>query len=681
MGATDREGSVGRAILENLRKFSGKLHLVNSRRTELLGMSCVSSVADVSENLDLAIIATPATTVPFVMQECVAKGVPAAVVISAGFKEVGEAGADLEQQIFEVIAGGRMRVIGPNCLGIMIPHLRLNATFARSMGQPGGVAFLSQSGALCTAILDWSLVQKVGFSAFVSVGSMLDVGWGDLIQHFGNDPNTTSIVIYMESIGDAASFLNAARQVADQKPIVVIKVGRTAAAAKAAASHTGAMTGSDEVLDAAFRRAGVLRVNTIEELFDIAEVLSKQPLPHRSRLAIVTNAGGPGALATDAIVRVGGQLAQLSPSTLSALDAALPPHWSHANPVDILGDADSGRYKIACDAVLGDPQVDGLLAVLTPQAMTDIEGSVTALLQAAKQTAKPVLASWMGGASVADARERLNAAGLPTYDYPDEAAVAFQFMWQRNERLGLLSETNRLACEKLPTYPQARELIDQHLRAGRNMLTEIESKRIMEAVGIPIVPTLHAASEAEALAVATKLGFPVVLKLNSSTITHKSDVGGVKLNLDNAAAVADAWQKIKTAVAPVDFLGVSVQPMIKHQGIELIVGSSTDNQFGPVLMFGAGGTFVEIFQDRALALPPLSVPLVEDWIAQTRIYQALFGVRGQAPVDMATLTRVLVALGNLVLALPEISELDINPLLAAPEGVWAMDARMVLRRP
>jgi len=679
IGATGREGSVGRALLENLGSFPGVVYPVNPKHTEVLGLKSYASVSAIEGEVDLVVIVTPAPSVPALIRECVAKAVKAAIIISAGFKEVGEQGAQLEREIMIEARRNGLRIIGPNCLGIMASHSGLNATFATAMTKPGGVAFLSQSGALCTAILDWSFTQHVGFSAFVSVGSMLDVGWGDLIHHFGNDPHTSSIVIYMESVGDAASFMEAARLVSAKKPIVVIKVGRTAAAAKAAASHTGAMTGSDDVLDTAFRRAGVLRVDTIEELFDMAEVLSKQPLPQGPRLAIVTNAGGPGALATDAIVRSGGALAELSNSSIQQLNACLPPHWSHGNPVDVLGDADAKRYHDALSIVGKDERVDGLLVVLTPQAMTHPTEAAEALCAAAKHINKPVLASWMGGEAVAAARDLMNCAGLPTYDYPDEAARSFQFMWQRHRRLKLLDETNRVACEPRTVSAEITALIARRRAEGRKLLTEIEAKQILGAAGIPVVQTLLATSEAEAIAAADSLGYPVVLKLHSTTITHKSDVGGVVLNVGDANAVRDAWWRIQAAVPFADFQGLSVQRMIKQRGIELIVGCSTDTQFGPVLLFGAGGTMVEVFQDRALALPPLSSPLVEDWISQTKIHRALLGVRGQPPVSMPALTDALIKLGDLVLNHPEIAELDINPLLVSPEGVMALDARMVLR--
>ena len=679
VGATDRGGSVGRSVFENLLSFPGEVFAVNAKHSTVLGRRAWPSLAAIGSPVDLAVIATPASTVMGIVRDCVACGVKAAVIISAGFKETGAEGARLEHEVLAEARRNGLRIVGPNCLGVMAPHSGLNATFASAMAQPGKVAFLSQSGALCTAILDWSFRQNVGFSAFVSVGSMLDVGWGDLIRHFGDDPHTSSIVMYMESVGDAEGFMEAARLVAGRKPIVVIKVGRTAEAARAAASHTGAMTGSDAVLDAAFERAGVLRVDTIEELFDMAEVLSKQPLPSGPRLAIVTNAGGPGALAADALVRGGATLSVLDQTTVDGLNEHLPSHWSHANPVDVLGDADAQRYAAALSAVAADPNTDGLLTILTPQAMTDPLATAQALADVGVTIAKPVLASWMGGDSVTASRHVLNAAGIPTYDYPDEAAKAFQFMWQRHERLKLLAETNRLACAERNAMTAAVHRIAELQSEGRTLLTEIEAKSVLEAAGIPVVPTRFARSADDAVAYAEAIGFPVVLKLQSATITHKTDVGGVCLNLADADSVRSAWDRIKAAVPPEAFDGVTVQPMVRERGIELIVGMSTDSQFGPVLLFGAGGVWVEMLQDRVLALPPLSSKLALDRIQQTRIYKALKGMRSQTPADLNAIADVLIKLGDLALACPAIVEMDINPLRALPTGAQALDARMVLR--
>ncbi len=698
IGATEKEGSVGRAVLENLRDFPGKVFPINPKRASVLGRPTLPSVAAAPETVDLAVIVTPAPTVPGIIRECSDAGVPAAVIISAGFKECGPAGAELEAQVLAEARRGGMRVIGPNCLGVMAPHGRFNATFAAAMAHPGSVAFISQSGALCTAILDWSLKEHVGFSAFVSIGSMLDVNWGDLITHFGDDPHTRSIVCYMESVGDARAFLSATREVAFTKPIIVLKVGRTDAAAKAAASHTGALTGSDAVLDAAFRRAGVLRVNNVEELFDMAEVLGKQPRPRGPRLAVITNAGGPGALATDALVEAGGQLAPLAAGTVAALNELLPPHWSHGNPIDVLGDADAARYAKAVEIVAKDPGNDGLLVVLTPQAMTNAAATAEALKPFAKLAGKPMLASWMGAVSVDHGVKILNEAGVPTFAYPDRAARAFDYMWRYADNLRALYETPAIIPSDAGSEPgsesprpgrlaraDADAMISAARKAGRTLLTELESKQLLASHGIPTVETLLAKTEDEAVHLAGKLGYPVVLKLHSEIITHKTEVGGVQLGLGDADAVRRAWQTIRRNVAAVAkpsdklaFLGVTVQRMIPLEGYELILGSSIDPQFGPVLLFGAGGQLVEVFKDHALGLPPLNSTLARRLMERTRVFTALQGVRGRRSVDLAALEHLLVRFSQLVVEQPWIAELDINPLLASPERLLALDARVLL---
>ena len=546
------------------------------------------------------------------------------------------------------------------------------------------MAFLSQSGALCTSILDWSLQENVGFSAFVSTGSMLDVGWGDLIDYFGDDPRTRSILLYIESVGDPAAFLSAAREVSRTKPIIVIKAGRSEAAAKAAASHTGALTGSDDVLDAAFRRCGVLRVESIGDLFDMAEVLGKQPRPRGRRLGIITNAGGPGVLATDALLAAGGEMAALQPETLAALDARLPKHWSHGNPVDILGDADPQRLADAVEITARDPGCDGLLVVLSPQGMTDPELSAEQLAVQAKGRSIPILASWMGGATVARGAALLNRAGIPTFHYPDTAARVFVYLWQYAANLRALYETPSLPPPGQTEIDRAKaaNLLRDVSASGRTLCTEWESKQLLEAYGIPTVRTEIALSADEAADKAAAIGYPVVVKLQSDTITHKSDVGGVRLNLSSPDAVRIAFRDISATVTErfgaAAFGGVTVQPMIRRQGYELILGASPDPQFGPVLLFGLGGELVEVFRDRALALPPLTTTLARRMMEHTRIYRALAGVRGRKPVDLSALELLLVRFSQLVAEQPRIKEIDINPLLASPEGSVALDARVVL---
>jgi acetyltransferase len=690
IGATERSGTVGRTILENLLhpSFRGKVFAVNSRHPEICGRKAYPSISDVPDKIDLAIVATPAPTVPGIVGECVDAGVKSAVVISAGFKERGPQGVELERQIQEQLRRSSMRLIGPNCLGIMNPSVGLNATFAKDAPRPGNVAFLSQSGALLTAILDWAQLEEIGFSAIISTGSMLDVGWGDLIYHFGDDSNTESILLYMEAVGDARSFLSAAREVALRKPIIVIKAGRSEAASLAAASHTGALTGSDEVLDAAFRRSGVLRVRAIADLFYMAEVLSKQPRPKGPRLTILTNAGGPAVLATDALIANGGQLSVASEKTLQALDEFLPPHWSHNNPIDILGDADSERYAKAIEIASSDPNSDGLLVILAPQGMTDPAAVAERLKPYAKSSGKPVLTSWMGGASILSGEAILNAAGIPTFPYPDTAARAFTYMWRYSYNLRGLYETPTLAeGGELDPYSrgQAEEIIETARRQGRVLLNEFESKQILSHYGIPTVETRIAAREDQAVLCARDLGYPVVLKIFSETITHKTDVGGVKLNLEDESSVRSAFHEIKTSVRKISgldhFSGVTVQPMVRLEGYELIIGSSVDSQFGPVILFGSGGPLVEVYRDRALALPPLNTTLAQRMMQQTRIFTALKGVRGRKPIDLPALEGLLVRFSQLVVEQPWISEIDINPLLASPERLLALDARVVLHAP
>ncbi len=687
VGATEHAGTVGRTLLWNLitSSFGGTVYPVNPKRPSVLGIKAYPRISDIPEAVDLAVIATPAPTVPDIISECVSLGVPGAIIISAGFKENGPEGLALEQRVRE-IAKGKMRILGPNCLGFMCPPSGFNATFAKGVAAKGNVGFLSQSGALCTAVLDWSFKEKIGFSAFVSLGSMLDIGWGDLIDYLGNDPKTESIVIYMESVGDARSFMSAAREVSLSKPIIVIKAGRTDAAAKAAVSHTGSLVGRDDVLDAAFERCGVIRVGAISDLFQMADVLAKQPRPKGPRLTIVTNAGGPGVLAADALIENGGKLADLSPETLKELNTFLPAPWSHGNPVDVLGDADAARYGRAVEAAAADANSDGLLLILTPQDMTDATGSAQQLALKAKALGeKPILASWMGGDTVEAGRTILHDAGVPVFNYPDTAAKIFCTMHAYNRNLQALYETPRPAVgmhELGVDLKSVEQLIQGARSAGRTVLTEEESKRLLALYGIPIVETRLAVSADEAAREAESLGFPVVLKLHSKTITHKSDVGGVILNLTEAEAVRRAFDAIRKNVeslkGPGHFDGVTVQRMIRWEGYEIICGASPDPQFGPILLFGTGGKLVEIYQDKALGLPPLTSTLARRMMAKTKVWKALQGVRGQKPADVAALEKAMIRFSWLVLEQTAIKEIDINPLLVAPEGVIAMDARVAL---
>ncbi len=685
VGATEHRGTVGRTLMWNLvtNPFGGTVFPVNPKRASVLGVKAYPTIADLPEQPELAVIVTPAPTIPSVIRECADMGVKGAIVISSGFKEIGPDGLKLEQDLLAEARRGGMRIIGPNCLGVMNPSGLFNATFAHTTAMPGRVAFISQSGALCTAVLDWSLKEKVGFSGFVSIGSMSDVGWGDLIDYFGHDPNTDSILLYMESVGDARTFLSVTREVALTKPIIVIKVGRTAQAARAAASHTGTLTGSDDVLDAAFRRCGVLRVNRISDLFHMAEVLSRQPRPRGPHLTIVSNAGGPGVLATDALIQGGGELTELSRETVEQLDPLLPSAWSHNNPIDIIGDAAPDRYAKALAIAARDPNADGMLVILTPQDMTDPTATAECLRPYAKIPGKPVLASWMGGLEVAQGVSILNQAGIPTFEYPDAAAHAFVYMWQFAQNRKQLYET--------PSLPPAGDAVDRQKVIdlvertrfeGHRILNEFDSKEMLAAYGIPTVPTVIARTLEDAVEASERFGYPVVLKVLSQTVMHKTDVNGVRLGLSSPEGVRVAYRSIASSVTErlgADaFQGVTVQPLIRNDGYEVILGACPDPQFGPVLLFGTGGQLVEVLKDRALGLPPLTTTLARRMMEQTKIYKALRGIRGRKPVDLSALEQLMVRFSQLVVEQPLVREIEINPLLVSSDGSLALDATVTV---
>jgi len=614
IGATERPGSVGRALLENLKSYRAPVYPVNRKQHRVLGEPAFPAIGAIPDQVELAIIATPAVTVPDVVEECAVAGVTGAIVISAGFRECGPAGAKREEAT--AARRGQMRILGPNCLGVMIPRLSLNATFAPLLSKDGHLAFISQSGALCSSVLDWSVREQIGFSGFFSVGSMVDVNWGDLIYHLADDWHTASILIYMESVGDACSFLSAAREVAQSKPIIVLKVGRTTLGAKAVMSHTGAPAGSDEVFDAAFRRAGVLRVNTLDELFGMAEVLGKKPRPGGSRLAIVTNGGGPGALAADALIEGNGTLADLSDETIQTLDNFLPPFWSRSNPVDLVGDAKADQYAAAVEALIKDPNNDALLIILTPQATAEPTATAERLKSLMLTRQKPIFACWMGGNAVAEAESFLNASGVPTFAHPDAAARAFCLMAQYSSNLRALYETPVLLSGSPKEIRRDRvETILRGVRqAGRTLLTEAEAKEILSSYGIPVVETSIAKQE---------------------------------------------------------------------EAVELILRKRIDPNFGPIILFGAGGELVEISSDRAIGLPPLNATLAKRLMERTRIYAALKGDISRPQADLEALEKLLISFSQLVVEQPLIKEIDVNPLLASPRprGAIALNARMILFEP
>lgn len=692
-GAKDDSGTVGATLLKNLSNdsFKGKIYPINPNREKVFGIPCYPSLKALPEKVDLAVIATPAKTVPGIMESLVSEGVKAAIVISAGFKEAGDEGARLEGELIRIAKKGGIAVVGPNCLGVMNPLHSLNATFARGMALPGNLAFISQSGALLTSVLDWSFQEKIGFSGFVSLGSMADVDWGQLIDYFGQDPNTEAIILYMESIGCARSFLSAARQASLEKPIILIKAGRSEQSQKAAASHTGAIAGSDKVFDAALKRTGILRVNTIGNLFDMAAVLSKQKRPKGPDLAIITNAGGPAVLATDATVYKGGRLAALSNNDKKALNEFLPDAWSHSNPIDLLGDASPDQYAKAVEVMDQSDDVDAILVILTPQDVTDAAETARRVVTCRDKVAKPILASWMGGANVKEGIKILNDSNIPTFTYPDEAAKAFGNTWKYSKNLSLIYQCpaiNELQGEDLDSekVEDRRKFLQAMFHAaqeeGRTLLDERESKQILKSYGIPIVETEVARTREEAVAISAGIGYPVVLKIFSRKITHKRDVGGVELNLKSKEEVEAAFERIRVAAKEKggveELEGVSVQKMIAVEGTELIFGATTDPIFGPVILFGLGGEWVEVLQETELTLPPLNRHLAGQLIESTRVSKILKGIRGRNSVDMDLLKELLVRFAQMIAENPQIKECDINPLLASPDQLIALDCRFSL---
>jgi len=672
IGASERMKSVGRTLMNNLltASFCGTIFPVNPKHRKVCGCQCYPLIGAIRQKIDLAIIATPAKTVPAIIAECVEAKVSSAIIISAGFREEGAEGIEREEQIL-FHSRGRLRVVGPNCLGIMRPSVGLNATFARGMALPGRVAFISQSGAMCTAMLDWSLREKIGFSAFVSIGSMIDVGWAEMLEYFGRDPETESILIYMESIGDANAFLQAAKQVTRTKPIILLKAGRSAQSAQAAISHTGSLAGNDEVFSTAMQSAHILRVDTISELFHMADYLAKQPLPQGSNLTMISNAGGPSVIATDALVEMGGSLTSLEAKTTRALDRLLSPHRSH-NPVDLLGDASAEKFEKAIQIATMDDKSDGILAILAPQDMTD-PTETAQRLQPYRLTRQPIMAELDGAGTVEKGRERLNQYQIPQFEFPDMAARVFAMLWKyveaRSER-----KQDKMPQFRDVLFAVVERIIAQAREEKRTILDEYESKKILEAYGIKAVRTEIVENASAAVKHARKIGFPVVLKVYSRTISHKNKAGGVKLDLRDESSVIEAFEAIQKAVDAKHFSGVTVQPMVDSGGIELICGSTTDEQFGPVIMFGFGGSLVEVINDRALALPPLSRNAARRLIEKTKIYQALSN-----KTDLKRLEKVLMRFSSLILAHPSIKELDINPLVAVKNHFIALDARIVLQ--
>lgn len=687
IGVTTNPNSVGGKTLSNLvgGGFRGVVYPVNPDYEAVLGIPCYTDLTVLPRTPDLALICTPAQQVPAEVEKCGKAGIKGVIIMSAGFRETGEEGQQLENKIRGILKNfPGMRIIGPNCLGVIVPGLKMNASFAADMPPAGNVAFISQSGALCTSVLDWAIEGKIGFSNFVSVGNSLDVGFGDLIDYFGEDENTHSIILYIESIENARRFMAAARAFARSKPILVYKAGRFAESAAVAASHTGAMASEDAVYDAAFQRIGIARVYDIGDIFDCAELIGRNKIPAGSRLGIVTNAGGPGVMATDTLISLGGRLAQLSEKTMAALNENLPPFWSHGNPVDVLGDARAKRISKAVQIVLADEGVDAILVILTPQAMTSPVATAREISGLVSATKKPILAAWLGGKSMRDAMQILYDAGIAAYQTPEQAIRSYMTLVNYSRNLQTLYETPRdIPVEFSYDRKKVRTEFFSKISNTDKIISEDISKSLLEAYGIPVTMPYATANADEAVVRAEKIGYPVVLKILSPEISHKSDAGGVMLNLESKEMVANAFNRIianaRNYNPNANLAGVTVQKMINHkESVELIFGIKKDPVFGTVLLTGMGGVTAELFQDKAIGFPPLNERLARLMLESLKIYPLLKGYRGSAPKNIDKLIEVMIRMSYLVADYPEIEELDINPILAGVEDVVALDARIVV---
>ncbi len=689
IGASERTDSVGYTVLRNMISagYDGVVYPVNPKREAIHGIQAYPNVASLPKTPDLAVVCIPAKFIPQVIHECGQAGILGMLILSAGFREAGEDGRALEAELAKAQRQyPGMRIVGPNCLGIIVPSIGMNASFAAATPKAGHVAFLSQSGALCTSVLDWAISENIGFSHFVSVGNALDVGVGHLIDYFGQDPNTSSIIMYVESIKYARQFMSASRAFARTKPIVAYKAGRFAESAAAAASHTGAMAAADDVFDAALQRAGIVRVYDVDDMFECAELLARRRVPRGPRLAIITNAGGPGVMATDTLMSKKGKLAELSQESVDKLNATLPPFWSHGNPIDILGDAKADRYAAATEIILNDPNVDAAIVVLTPQAMTEPTETAEAVARICKNKGKPVLAAWMGAGAVEEGVKIFNQAGIPTYTSPERAVNAFMYLVQYGRNIEVLYDTPReLPMSFALDRDRLRDLFNTVLLAGDETLSESFSKAMLDAYEVPTTKPISARSPDEAVQAARRLGHPVVLKILSPQITHKTDVGGVQLNLRDDDEVRAAYQKIVDTATQrrpdADIEGVTVQRMVDTKnGYELILGAKKDPVFGAVIMVGSGGVTAELYNDSALGLPPLTERLARRMIESLKCYPILKGYRGKPGMNVDKLIEILMRLSYLIADYPEIEELDINPLLVTPDDAIALDARVIINK-
>ncbi len=688
IGASEKEGSIGHRLMLNMQQagFKGRLCPVNPKHNEVLGFPCYPDIKKVPDQIDLAVIATPAKTIPDIVQSCGERNIHSVIIISAGFSEIGKEGKLLEKSIMEHAKRYGIRIIGPNCLGIMRPLTGVNATFSYDTAARGKLALVSQSGAICTAILDWAKLQGIGFSTVVSMGDAADIDFGEILDYLALDPYTQSILLYVEGIRDARAFLSGLKAAARIKPVILIKAGRHEASSKAAMSHTGAMVGGDDVFDAAIERAGVVRVYSIAHLFAAARILAADNHFQGNRLAIITNAGGPGVMATDRAEEEGVELAQLNDETMKAMDDLLPSHWSRANPVDILGDANAYRYAEAVRLCIEDKQVDGILIILTPQAMTEPTQVAADVIEAVKGTQKPVLAAWTGGERVAEARRMFSLAGIPHFNTPEVGVAAFSFManFHQNQKF-LMQAPAPVEGDCPPDIEGAHMIIEGVMASGRTVLTAQEGKAVLAAFQIPVNPTITVRTPQEALIAAESLGYPVVLKVNMPEFSHKSDIGGVRLNIVMAQSVRENFIELEHSIRQehpeIETITMTVEPMHRApHGRELLLGVVRDPVFGPAISIGLGGTMVEILRDKAVGLPPLNRSVVASMLSRSRAGKLLKAFRNMPAVDEEALIHTLMRISELVSVLPEIVELDINPLIVDELGVMAVDARIKVER-
>ena len=683
IGASNDKKSVGYGVFKNLSSFKGKVFPVNNKRKKIQGKNAYKTIADIREGIDIAIIATPAASVSGLVEECGKKGVKGVVIMSSGFQESGKKGKELTKLVLKTARKYRMRIIGPNSMGFLKPG-KINASFSKNVPKKGNIAFISQSGALGSAILDWALKYEMGFSFFASIGSMIDISFSDLIDYLSSDEDTESIVLYMESLVEARKFMSAARSFSRTKPIVVLKSGRSDEGAKAARSHTGSLAGNDVVFDAAFRRAGIVRVNEIDDLFDCAKTLSKQKRPDGNRLAIITNAGGPGVISADMLVNRGGELAVLSKETLNKLNKVLNPAWSKGNPVDLLGDASAKEYKETLKLCLEEEDIDGILILLTPQTMTDSLSIAKAIVSVKNEKNKPILASFMGGESVTQGKKILEQKGIPVFPYPERAVKSFIYLYEYSKNLEALYQTPSTIPHAFePRTAENRNIIESVIGKERYVLNNEETRKILENYNIPVSQSALAKNEEEAVQIARKIGFPVAMKVASPDILHKTEVKGVELNIVDEKEVRQAFNRIMESVkknSKAKLHGILVEEMIGKK-YELIIGCKKDSIFGPAIVFGMGGVAVNVFKDMKVGLPPLNMALAEMLIKETKIYKLLKGYRGMKPVNLEEIQFLLYKFAYLVSDFPEIKEIDINPYSIDEEGGVVVDAKVILDKP